>query len=371
MQSSNDLIPFNDLSRSSSETAAAVEAAIARVVASGWYVMGPEHNAFEAELASYLGVRESVLVGNGTDALELALAAVGVGEGDLVLGVANAGAYATIAARLLGATMVYADVSPETLLMTPATLREALDRSPERPAAIVVTHLYGLMADMLGILAIAEAEGIVVVEDCAQSIGASLDGRKAGAFGRIATTSFYPTKNLGALGDGGAVYTDDPELAASVRRMRQYGWASKYHIGYDHGRNSRLDELQAAILRAKLPLLDGWNERRRSIHSRYVEASSRMVGRAADSFIAHLAVLTVDDRDAARESFAAAGVSTDVHYPVPDHRQAFPSKKPSPVSLPVTERVADQILSVPMFPELTDNEVDRVAAAIASLGDRG
>jgi dTDP-4-amino-4,6-dideoxygalactose transaminase len=370
---SNSVIPFNDLSRTPADVKAEVEAAIARVLASGWFVMGPEHNALEQELSAYFGVDHTVLVGNGTDALELALAAVGVGEGDRVLTVANAGAYASIAARLLGATPVFCDVSPATLLMTADGVREILAGSGRQPKAIVVTHLYGAMAPVREIVAVAQEYGVAVVEDCAQSIGATVEGRQSGTFGDIATTSFYPTKNLGALGDGGAVFTRNQDLADSVRRMRQYGWDSKYHIAYDHGRNSRMDELQAAIVRAKLPHLDALNERRRQIHSRYeaaVSGSLRLVNVSSESFTAHLAVLNSDDRAADRESFKQAGIGTDVHYPIPDNKQDFPSARPEPVSLPVTERAAQTVFSVPMFPELTDDEVDRVCAVLAAVGVR-
>lgn len=364
------MIPFNDLSRTSAAVKAEIETAIKRVLASGWFVMGPEHNALEQELSAYFGVDHTVLVGNGTDALELALAAVGVGEGDLVLTVANAGAYTSIAARLLGATPVFCDVAPATLLMTVDGVRNALASSRQKPKAIVVTHLYGAMAPVREIVAVAQEYGVAVVEDCAQSIGATVEGRQSGTFGDIATTSFYPTKNLGALGDGGAVFTRNQDLADSVRRMRQYGWDSKYHIAYDRGRNSRMDELQAAIVRAKLPHLDALNERRRQIHSRYEAAVSgglRLVNASSESFTAHLAVLSSDDRAADRESFKQAGIGTDVHYPIPDNKQDFPSARPAPVSLPVTERAAQTVFSVPMFPELTDDEVDRICATLASL----
>jgi dTDP-4-amino-4,6-dideoxygalactose transaminase len=265
---------------------------------------------------------------------------------------------------------VYADVDADSLLLSPATLDAALRRLPIAPKALVVTHLYGAMVDMPAILPIAERHGIAVIEDCAQSLGATIDGRKAGSFGRIATTSFYPTKNLGALGDGGAVVTNDPELALSVARMRQYGWVSKYRIGLDHGRNSRLDEMQAAILRVKLPLLDGLNNRRREIHTRY-EAAGATVNSSSETFIAHLAVLRSPERDSARELLKESGVTTDVHYPLPDHLQAFPTNRPAPVSLPATERAAEEIYSIPMFPELTDDEVSRVCEALATVASHG
>jgi aminotransferase EvaB len=361
-------IPFNDLSRTPPELMSEVQQAIARVLASGWFVMGPEHNAFESELAAYLGVSHAVAVANGTDALQLALAAVGVSRGDSVVTVANAGGYTSIAARLLGAVPVYCDVDQGTLLMTPAALETALAGADAKPAAIVVTHLFGAMAPIQAITAVARAHGIPVVEDCAQSIGARNADGMSGSFGDIATTSFYPTKNLGALGDGGAVYTNSPELADTVRRMRQYGWSSKYHISYDHGMNSRMDELQAAILRVKLPHLDEANERRRSIHARYEAAAPGIVvGRSSPSFIAHLAVVAVDERDAARAALAEDGIGTDIHYPVPDHWQDFPTAPPAPVVLPATERSVRRILSVPMFPELTDDEADRIAERLERL----
>jgi dTDP-3-amino-2,3,6-trideoxy-4-keto-D-glucose/dTDP-3-amino-3,4,6-trideoxy-alpha-D-glucose/dTDP-2,6-dideoxy-D-kanosamine transaminase len=365
-----DPIPLNDLSRTPPDVMAKIRAAIDRVLISGWFVLGPEHEGFETELAEYLGVSDTVLVGNGTDALELALSAVGVEHGDLVLTVANAGAYATVAARQLGAIAVYCDVSPDSLQMTADTFRSALEHLDRSPKAVVVTHLFGAMAPVDDITAIARAHGIRVVEDCSQALGARLGGRMAGTFGDIATTSFYPTKNLAALGDGGAVFMNNRNLADSVRGMRQYGWASKYHIARDHGRNSRLDEMQAAVLRVRLPLLDSMNDRRREIHARYEAVSSQtatVVGSASESFVAHLAVLTTGDRDGVRARLKDHGVSTDVHYPVPDHLQNYPSRKPTPTSLPTTERTAQTIFSIPMFPELTSTEVGRICSSLRSL----
>lgn len=365
---SRDGVPFNDLSRTSSAVRSEIEAGVARVLASGWYVLGPENEAFQSELETYLGVSDVVLLGNGTDALELALAALGVGREDVVLAVANAGAYGTIAARLLGAHTIYSDVDPVTLLATGSLVRAAIDKAPVQPSAIIVTHLYGSMAPIEEIVAVARDYGITVIEDCAQSIGARSGGAQSGTFGDIATTSFYPTKNLGALGDGGAVFTNNPELAKSVRSLRQYGWDSKYHISRDHGRNSRMDELQAAILRAKLPHLDGLNDRRRAIHSRYEEATT-MLNTSSESFTAHLAVLEVANRTGFRSSLAELGVGTDVHYPIPDNAQDFVTDRPASVDLPVTERAANRVVSVPIFPELTDAEVDRVCDALQSWND--
>jgi dTDP-4-amino-4,6-dideoxygalactose transaminase len=366
----HDPIPMNDLSRTPPEVMAKIRGAIDRVLVSGWFVLGPEHSGFETELTDYLGVSDTVLVGNGTDALELALSAVGVGHGDLVLSVANAGAYATIAARQLGAAATYCDVCPDTLQMTGKTFKAALERLDTAPKAVVVTHLFGAMAQVAEIAAMAREHGILVVEDCSQALGARLGGQMAGTFGDIATTSFYPTKNLAAFGDGGAVFTNNRDLADSVRRMRQYGWDSKYHIAHDHGRNSRLDEMQAAVLRVRLPLLDSMNDRRREIHARYEAVSSPLatvVGSASESFVAHLAVLTSDDRVGVRAKLKDRGVMTEVHYPVPDHLQKYPSRKPAPTSLPTTERAAQTIFSIPMFPELTSVEIERICSALLSL----
>lgn len=363
------LVPFNDLSRGTSAIRDQIDAAISRVVSSGWFVLGPEHDALEVELSEYVGTKHTINVGNGTDALELALAAVGVKAGSLVVTVANAGAYTSTAALLLGAEPVYCDVDPETLLMSSSTLEETLTLLPEKPQAIVVTHLYGALAPIKELVAVARKHGIAIVEDCAQSLGASSNGQRGGSFADISTTSFYPTKNLGALGDGGAVFTDNDDLAEIVRRMRQYGWGSKYNIEYSHGKNSRLDEIQAAILRVKLPLLDLQNERRRSIHTQFETANHdgiKMVNSSSESFIGHLAVVVSSNRDVARNSLEIAGVKTDIHYPIPDHKQHFPDFTPRQTPLPVTEWASQVIFSVPLFPELEQVEVDRITEALSN-----
>lgn len=367
---SNPSVPFNDLSRGTELLRIEIENAIARVISSGWFVLGPEHDALENELASFLGVRHAVNVGNGTDALELALAAVGVTRGSLVVTVANAGAYTSTAALLLGAEPVYCDVDPNGLLMSVDTLEATLKLLPKAPQAIVVTHLYGALAPIHDLMAVAQKYGIAVVEDCAQSLGAIASGGRGGSFADISATSFYPTKNLGALGDGGAVFTNDEELARKVRKMRQYGWASKYRIESAHGMNSRLDEIQAAILRVKLPLLDIQNQRRREIHSKYELANHdevRLVNASNESFTGHLAVVVAEDRDAARAAMESAGVKTDIHYPIPDHRQLFPDFVPRNTPLEVTEWASQAIFSVPLFPELTEREVLVVTEAIGSI----
>jgi dTDP-4-amino-4,6-dideoxygalactose transaminase len=363
-------VPFNDLARVQPEARILLMRAINDVLDSGWFVMGRNHAMLEDELALYVGVKHAMLVANGTDALELALAAVGVGIGDYVVTVANAGAYASIATRLLGGLPAYSDVDPSTLQMSAATFEAALSTLPVAPRAVVVTHLFGALAPVAEIAVVAKRNGIAVVEDCAQSLGARSGDRMGGTFGDIATTSFYPTKNLGALGDGGAVFTNDPDLAVAVRQMRQYGWDTKYHISRAHGRNSRMDELQAAIVRVKLPLLEGLNKRRRDIHVVYEDArpsGAHLINSSSPSFNGHLAVLTSNRRDDARATLSAKGIATDIHYPIPDHRQNFHDFVPAPTQLPVTEWASEAVFSVPLFPELTDSEVERVRDSLDSL----
>ena len=332
---------------------------------SGWVVLGPEVRSFEEELASYVGVGHATSVGNGTDALTIALTALGCGHGDMVVTVANAGGYATTAIRNVGAIPVYVDVDPTTALMSVDSLSVALEPGVK---VVVVTHLFGAMAPVQQIVDLCHEREIKVLEDCAQAIGAERDGRRAGSIGDAAAFSFYPTKNLGALGDGGAITTDDAILAEAVRSLRQYGWEGKYTVGRTGGRNSRLDELQAAVLRVRLPVLDAGNARRRDIHRRYAEATSCPVFGVDDaSFVAHLAVLDVPDRVRARASLGEAGITTDIHYPIPDHQQPVTADHRIAGSLATTERLAERILTVPCFPELTDEEVARVCDGLSAL----
>lgn len=336
-----------------------------RVIASHWYVLGNEVSSFEQEFAAYCGTSSCVSLANGTDALELGLRALDVGAGDPVMLAANAGFYGSTAVHAIGATPIYVDVDSETLTMSAGALREALGKA--RPKAIIVTHLYGQLADIESIVAIAGEARIPVIEDCAQSHGAARGGRRAGSFGTIGCFSFYPTKNLGALGDGGGVVTSSAELDARLRQLRQYGWRAKYHVDVSGGRNSRLDEMQAAILREKLPHLERWNAERRHIASRYNQAFSglplRCPASLGDDYVAHLYVIRLDDRDAFRDFLKAHGVTTDVHYPIPDHRQAAYASG-TEAALPVTEGACTTAVSLPCFPGMTDEEVERVSRAV-------
>lgn len=359
-------VPLNDLSRQLRESRDALIATVTRVVDSGWLVQGPEHAAFEAELGAYLGVEHAIGVASGTDALELALRAAVPADRPVVLTAANCGGYTTTAARRAGFTVRYADVDDATHLLTPETVSAALD---ERIGVVVVTHLYGRCADVGAIRASCAPLGIAVLEDCAQALGAALPQGRVGSLADIAAFSFYPTKNLGALGDAGAVATASAPLAETVRKLRQYGWSGKYRIDLDGGRNSRMDEVQAAVLRERLTSLDAWNERRRSVVARYRAAASprvQVLPAEGMGHAAHLAVVVVDDRPALVAHLASLGIRTDVHYPVPDHQQPALRVEYGDVSLPTTERLAASVPSLPLFPQLTDLELDRVCGALES-----
>jgi dTDP-3-amino-2,3,6-trideoxy-4-keto-D-glucose/dTDP-3-amino-3,4,6-trideoxy-alpha-D-glucose/dTDP-2,6-dideoxy-D-kanosamine transaminase len=360
-------VPMNDLLRGFASHREELEAALGRVAGSGWYVHGPEHGGFQEEFADFIGVGHCVGVASGTDALELAIRGVGQGRDGTVLTAANAGGYTSTAARCAGREVSYADVDPAHLCLTAESVEPLL----EGVAICVVTHLYGRMAPIEQIAALCRDRGVGLIEDCAQSVGARRAGRMAGSFGDAGTFSFYPTKNLGALGDGGAVVTSDDELAASLVRLRQYGWTSKYSIGVRGGRNSRLDEMQAAVLRSRLPHVRGWNQRRRDIIRRYAAAAAgtslTMLPVAGEDHVGHLAVGLTHRRDEVVATLAAAGVRTDVHYPIPDHRQPAFADELAHLSLPVTEEIAGTVISLPCFPELTEVEVEQVCDALQTL----
>jgi dTDP-4-amino-4,6-dideoxygalactose transaminase len=364
-------VPLNDLQRGFLELEGPLRAAVDEVLSSGWYVLGPQHDAFEREFAASVGAGHCVGVANGTDALELALLSVGCQPGDEVVTAANASMYTATAALKAGLVPRFADVDPVSLLLTAATVEPALTPHTK---AVVVTHLYGRMAEIGPLRDLCRAAGVALVEDCAQAAGARNAVGPAGSLGDVAAFSFFPTKNLGALGDGGAVVTNDDERAALVRRLRQYGWSSKYTVTEPRGRNSRLDELQAAVLRVKLPHLADWNARRRAIVSRYAEilgnGRRRMVhGDAADSpaYVGHLAVMTTPEREADRALFTEAGIRTDVHYPVPDHQQPVMAGATAGLRLHVTEAAAAEILTLPCFAEMTETEIERVCDVLHKL----
>ena len=360
------VVPMNDLSRGISRDKEEFARVFDEVLASGYVIMGPKHAALEQELARYLGVTSAVGVASGTDALEISIkAAMPLGRG-VVITAANAGGYTTTAARRAGYEVRYADVDENSMCLTLETLEKHL--SPEI-GVVVVTHLYGNLTDLTDLIAACHSHGVKVVEDCAQAIGARLNGSAAGSIGDIAATSFYPTKNLGALGDGGAIFTNSDELAVRVRELRQYGWSSKYRVARAGGTNSRLDELQAGFLGVRLPLLDALNERRRAIVAAYVAAAEngplQVLPAVGTHHVAHLAVAVTDRREAVQAALSQRGVQSDVHFPVPDHLQ--PGFAAAAQSLPITERLANEVLSLPCFPEMSDDEVDAVCSAISAL----
>ena len=357
-------VPLNDLVRHNHLVHDALIDAAHRVIERGWYVLGSEVADFEAAFASYCGVSHAVGVANGTDAIELALRAVGVAEGDGVATVANAGFYAATSIHAIGAIPLYVDVT-ETHSMSVDSLNRVLARNTVR--AVIVPHLYGRLAEIEAIVAICRPLGIPVIEDCAQAHGARRDGKVAGSFGTAGCFSFYPTKNLGALGDGGAVTTNDAAMAGRVRELRQYGWDRKYRVSRTGGRNSRLDELQAALLLGKLPHLDRWNEDRRRIARRYSEEIRNPRVQCPSDFgadnVAHLFVLRSEDRDGFRQHLEAHGIGSDIHYPIPDHRQPAYAT-PHLEGLPQTERLAGEIVTIPCFTEMEEAEISQVIAAV-------
>ncbi len=346
----------------------AIDAAVQRVLASGWYILGQETAAYEAEFAQACGATGSVGVNSGTDALHLALLACNVGPGDEVITVAHT-AVATVAAiRLAGATPVLVDIDPVTYTMSPAALAAAI--TPHTKAVIPV-HLYGHPANLPAIRAAVDACGIWLIEDCAQAHGALSQGTPVGSVGALACYSFYPTKNLGALGDGGAVTGNDADLLARLRSLREYGWsAAERYVSFVEGMNSRLDELQAAILRVFLQHLDAENEQRRRLAAAYAACLPPGVVLPVEQpgcrHVYHLYVVRVPQRDRVREQLAARGIGTGIHYPMPIHLQpAYRDVVVAPAPLLATERAAEEILSLPMHPGMTVDDVHQVAEALA------
>lgn len=367
----NQPVPLVDLRAQMAEVKDAVGADILQALETAGFIGGPQVSAFEAEYADYVGVKHCVGVGNGTDAVEFALRALGVDRDDEVIVPANTFIATAEAVRRAGATPVFVDVDDESLLVSPLEVSKALTR---RTKAIVPVHLYGRLADVEAIAHV--APGIPVVEDAAQSQGARRDGRVSGSFGRVAATSFYPGKNLGAAGDAGAVTTDDDEMARRLRSLTNHGSAKKY--AHDElGFNSRLDAVQAIALRHKLRRLDAWNAARRSIAERYHEMLSGVEDvrlpetGVGDAHVWHLYVVRVPHRDTVLERLNAAGIGAALHYPVPVHLTApFAACADGPGSFPVAEQAAGEILSLPMYPHLTpaqqEQVVDALVAALAS-----
>ena len=355
---------------------AEIDAAVAAALDSGRYILGSEVGAFETEWASWLGAAESVGVGNGTDAIELALRALGIGTGDTVITTSNT-AVATVAAiELAGASALLVDVDEATLTLSPERLQQALvEHRASRIKAIIPVHLYGHPADMVSILRMASVYGISVIEDCAQAHGATISGRKVGTWGDVAAFSFYPTKNLAALGDAGGVVTNNRAVADHARELRVYGWKERY-ISENAGMNSRLDDLQAAILRVRLRYLDADNARRIQIALQYDQALSDrgiiLPKNTADmQHVYHQYVVRLADRDGLRAHLTSHGIGTAVLYPVPVHQQpAYRDRIAVADDLSVTERAARELLCLPIHPWLDDDDVARTCSAILDWLDR-
>jgi dTDP-4-amino-4,6-dideoxygalactose transaminase len=358
-------IPQLDLGVQLERLAEELTAAMARVMSARQFILGAELEAFEAEFAAYCGVRHAIGVASGSDALELALRAAGIGEGDEVITVSHTFIATAQAISAAGAKPIFVDVRRDDGLIDPGCVAQAVT---DRTRAILPVHLYGRCVEMDPIVALARDHRLWVIEDAAQAHGATQRGRTAGSIGDAGCFSFYPSKNLGALGDGGAVITDDDQLASSLRLLRNYGEDRRYHH-IIAGRNSRLDELQAAVLRVKLAHLDDFNRARRQIARRYHATigdadAVRLLRFDPERDAMHQAVLCTPDRDALRGHLSEAGIQTQIHYPTPCHRQPMYASLRSARPLPVTDQLADQVLSLPMYPELSEAQVERICKEV-------
>jgi dTDP-3-amino-3,4,6-trideoxy-alpha-D-glucose transaminase len=357
------VIPFLQLRPA--EDAADVQAAIGRVIERGWFVLGPELEAFETAFAQASGAAYAVGVGTGTDALALALRAIGVGPGDEVITAPLSAAYSALAIMMAGARPVFADIDPDRLTLDPAAAAAAVT---PRTRAIMPVHLYGQPADMPALADVASRHGLAIVEDCCQAHLATCGGRPVGSFGAAAAYSFYPTKNLGALGDGGAITVNDAAVAARLKRLRNGGQTDRYRHA-EFGVNSRLDEMQAAILRARLAWLPKWTAARRELAAAYRAALAGapvVVPPELDAgHVYHLFPVLSDRREAIRERLQARGVETLIHYPVPIPRQpALAGERPA--ECPIADRVCDQVFSLPLHQGMTRDTVRTIAAAFCA-----
>jgi dTDP-4-amino-4,6-dideoxygalactose transaminase len=359
-------IPVADLSRRTQKYRGVIDEAIGRVLDRSNFVLGREVESFEKSFAEYIGTKFCVGVANGTDAIELSLKALGVTAEDRVATVANAGNYASNAICAIGAKPLYLDVEFATRNVSVNEIQRAIRMGVK---AIVVTHLYGMaVSEIEEISRLCAEAGVGLLEDCAQAHGAEINGRKVGAFGDLASFSFYPTKNLGALGDGGAVTTSNAALANTLKNLRIYGWTSKYQVSITGGRNSRLDEMQASILNALLPSLDDDNQHRRdialSLKSQISNTDLQLPTFESNEYVGHLFVLSTPNRDAVRTQLTSMGIDTAIHYPIADHKQPINQNQYKQVELPATESLCDEVFSIPCFPELTQIEINRIISAV-------
>lgn len=366
---SSPVVPVNDLGRLSKEETAQLIAIISEKVQSAVFLNGTSIDHLETRIGEYLGGRFSLSVANGTDALFVALGALGVQSGDCVATVGNAGGYSTNAIIRHRATPIFCDVNPVSAQISIDSLRIRLE-SIESLSALIVTHLYGLLENLEEIAKLCSEFDIKLIEDCAQSFGARLNGSPAGSWGDAAVFSFYPTKNLAAIGDGGLVAFKESAACARARKIAQYGWSSRYEVELPDGINSRLDEIQAAVVLHRFGSVDSRNSRRRNILRRYAEAVStprRFIFEDSERCVAHLAVMRTPMRDRDRLTLNDCGIDTAIHYPIPDHKQPAWRHLFEGVTLPNTETHCTEALTLPCFPELTEEEIVRVCEALQSL----
>ena len=362
-------IPLNDLSRCDGREKQSIKKSIDDVLESGVFIDGPKNDILSEQLQELLSGRHIICVGNGTDALVLSLLGLGIQSGDIVATVANAGGYATSAILRIGAVPLLIDIDLITAQMSSSDLQEKFLETPN-VKAVVVTYLYGLAADVKAIRDVADKHSVLLIEDCAQSIGAFKSGVPVGAFGDAATFSFYPTKNLGALGDGGAVAFKNPEHASLVKQLAQYGWSTRYIVSHERGINSRLDEIQAAIIVERFKTLKQKNKSRQMIVQQYqlaVKSPRRIIFADDESFVGHMAVLVSPTRDRDRSAFENAGIATGVHFPVLDHQQSAWKYHFDSVTLPNSEKLVKQIISIPCFTQLQETEIERICSVLKNL----
>lgn len=361
-------VPLNDLSRMTESEIDLLTSLSRSVISSGTFLFGAQTRELVSRLSERVGGRRVVCVGNGTDALCAAMKVLDVGVGSRIATVPNAGGYATGVALNLGAVPVMVDVDPATAQMSVDSLRAVLDATPVD--VVVVTHLYGLAAAVEDISSICREHGVQMIEDCAQSFGCVVGSTPVGTFADVATFSFYPTKNLGGLGDGGAVVLKSEDLATKVQRIVQYGWGDRYAVVESGGFNSRIDELQAAFLNHRIASLDLENGRRREIIMRYraaLRGSRSIVAADGAEFVGHLAVMLTDTRQSDQDSLHKLGIATGIHYPVLDHHQSAWKQLTENPGTPNAEKLVTRILTLPCFPSMTEDEVDRVVTALSSL----
>jgi dTDP-4-amino-4,6-dideoxygalactose transaminase len=358
-------VPFGDLKIHYQAYRSLLDGAVERVMESGYFILGPELKRFESDFAKFVGVDHAVGCASGTEAIYLCLAACDVASGDEVIVVAHTAVPTISAISMTGATPVFVDIDPVTCLMDTEQLESKLTA---RTRALIPVHLYGKMVDMEAVLKFAAKHKLKVIEDVAQATGATYRGSIAGSLGDLGAFSFYPSKNLGAFGDGGAVTTNSKSLNERLLKLRNYGQSERYYHEII-GINSRLDEIQAAILSAQLPYVPEWNERRIEIAARYTKGLQGVVQTPASEgrteHVYHLYVIQVDERDKLQSFLTQKGIQTLIHYPIPAHLQkAYAHLGYKKGDLPVSERVAERILSLPMFPELTDDQIDYVIESI-------